>query len=313
MSIELTILGSSSATPIYDRFPSCQHLNMLDRHMLIDCGEGAQMQMRRYKLKKTRLHHIYISHVHADHILGLPGLLFSLNLQNRTEPLHLFAPDSLFEIIDLFFKHSDTTLRYELIRHVTQNHEKELLYEDSLIRVFSFPLYHRVPTTGFLFEENHHLKKLNVEACRRFHIPFTFYNDIKKGKDYVNPENGNVILNESLTYSNNLPLRYAYCSDTRFDERVIEAVMGVDMLYHESTFLHDKLARATETMHSTALEAATVAREAKVKKLLIGHFSSRYDDLSVLLREARTLFNPTELATEGRRFSMDEFAQAENF
>lgn len=311
MSIDLTILGSSSATPIYDRFPSAQHLNMLDRHILIDCGEGAQMQMRRYRLKKTRLHHIYISHVHADHILGLPGLLFSLNLQNRTDPLHLFAPASLFEIIDLFLKHSGTMLRYDLVRHITQDQEKELLYEDTLIKVYSFPLYHRVPTTGFLFEENNELKKLNVDACRKHHIPFTFYNDIKKGKDFVSTDGSMVIPNDALTFSNLPPLQYAYCSDTRFDERVTRMVEGVQLLYHEATFLHEKVARAEETMHTTALEAAMVARDAGVKKLLIGHFSSRYDDLSVLLREARTVFPTTELATEGKRFSIDEFAQME--
>ncbi len=308
MSIELTILGSSSATPIYDRFPSAQHLNMLDRHILIDCGEGAQMQLRRYKLKKTRLQYIFISHVHADHILGLPGLLFSLNLQNRVEPLHLFAPASLFEIIDLFLRHSDTILRYDLVRHITQDQHKEVIFEDSLIKVSSFPLYHRVPTTGFLFEENDKLKKLNIEACRKFHIPFTFYNDVKKGKDFISPDGKIVIPNEALTFSNLLPIKYAYCSDTQFDERVIAMVEGVDVLYHESTFMHDKITRAKETMHTTALEAGKVAKEAKVKKLLIGHFSSRYDDLTPLLREAQTEFENTELATEGKRFEIGEDA-----
>lgn len=306
MSFELTILGSSSATPIFDRFPSAQHLNMFDRHMLIDCGEGTQMQMKRYRLKKTRLHHIYISHVHADHILGLPGIIFSLNLQNRTEPLHLFAPSSVFEILDMFLRHSETTLKFELVRHITQDKTKELLYEDTLIKVYSFPLFHRVPTTGFLFEENNRLKKLNVEACRRHQIPFTFYNDIKLGHDYVSADGKTFISNEQLTYSNYFPVRYAYCSDTRFDERVVSMVEGVDLLYHESTFLHDKLKRATETMHTTALEAGMTARLAGVKRLLIGHFSSRYDDLRVLLNEAKQEFEDTELAIEGRKFGIGE-------
>jgi ribonuclease Z len=306
MSFELTILGSSSATPIYDRFPSAQHLNMFDRHILIDCGEGTQMQMRRFKLKKTRLHYIFISHVHADHILGLPGLIFSLNLQNRTEPLHVFGPQSLFEILDLFLKHSETVLKFELVKHITQNKVKELLLEDSLIKVYSFPLYHRVPTTGFLFEENNRLKKLNVEACRRHHIPFTFYNDIKLGKDFISPDTHIIIPNEDLTFSNYVPVKYAYCSDTRFDERVAKEAEGVDLMYHESTFLHDKLPRAIETMHSTALEAGITARLAGVKKLLIGHFSSRYDDLRVLLQEAKLEFENTELAIEGRKFGIGE-------
>jgi len=306
MSIELSILGSSSATPIYDRYPSAQHLNMLDRHILIDCGEAAQMQMKRYRLKKSRLQHIFISHVHADHILGLPGLLFSLSLQNRTEPLHLYGPSSLFEILDLFFKHSDTKLRYEIVRHYTQDNHKEVLFEDHLIRVSSFPLFHRVPTTGFLLEENDKLKKLNVDACKKFHVPFTFYNDIKRGKDFISQDGNIVIPNEQLTFSHLLPVKYAYCSDTRFDERVIRQVEGVDVLYHESTFMHDKQSRAIETMHSTAKEAGMTARLAGVKRLLIGHFSSRYENLTPLLAEARTEFENTELATEGKRFQLAE-------
>jgi ribonuclease Z len=303
--IELTILGNSSATPTLDRFPSAQYLNMLDHHILIDCGEGTQIQLRKYKIKKSRLTHIFISHVHGDHILGLPGLIFSMNLNSRVEPLHIFGPQSLFDILDLFIKSSDTHLRFEIIKHITSDDKPHVIFENSLIKVSSFPLYHRIPTTGFLFEEQSRLRKLNVEACEKAHIPFTFYNDIKRGKDYISSDGKVHIENEKLTFDTGIPLTYAYCSDTMYDERVIDCITDVDIVYHESTFLHEKLERAVETMHTTALQAGLVAQKAKIKKLLIGHFSSRYEDLDVLLKEARINFPDTEIAEEGRTFFLD--------
>lgn len=304
MSVELTILGSSSATPTPNRFPSAQYLNFLDHHILVDCGEGTQMQLGKYKLKKSRIDYIFISHVHGDHILGLPGLIFSMNLMNRTNPLHLFAPPSLFEILDLYFKHSDTQLRFELVRHPTSHLKPEIILENTLIRVTSFPLYHRVPTTGFLFEEQYRLKKINVAACEKNHVPFTFYNELKKGKDYISADGKTIIPNEQLTFDNGEKMQYAYCSDTVFDERVAQMVEGVTLLYHEATFAHDKLERAIQTMHTTALQAGKLAKMAGVKKLIIGHFSSRYDDLQELLDEARSQFEHTELAIEGSKFIM---------
>ena len=305
MSISLTILGNSSATPTLNRFPSAQYLNMLDHHILIDCGEGTQMQLRKYKIKKSRLQYIFISHVHADHILGLPGLLFSMNLNSRTEALHIFAPYSVFEIIDLFMKHSDTHLRFDIIRHITSDDAPHVIFENTLIKVTSFPLYHRVPTTGFIFEEQARLRKLNIDECEKHHIPFTLYNDIKRGKDYVSSDGKVQIANEALTFDTGMPVKYAYASDTCYDERVVQAVSEVDVLYHESTFLHEKLERAIETKHTTALQAGMVAREANVKQLLIGHFSSRYDDLTVLLDEAKTQFPQTQIAEEGKTFQLD--------
>jgi ribonuclease Z len=305
MSIQLTILGNSSATPTLNRFPSAQYLKMLEHHILIDCGEGTQMQLRKYKIRKSKLQYIFISHVHADHILGLPGMLFSMNLNSRVDPLHIFGPASVFEIIDLFMKHSDTHLRYNIIRHVTADDKPYTLFEDSWIKVTSFPLYHRVPTTGFIFEEQARLRKLNIAACEQLHIPFTYYNDIKRGKDFVSGDGKVVIDNEKLTFDSGDPIRYAYASDTIYDERVIQQVKGVDVLYHESTFLHEKLDRAIETMHTTAKQAGMVAEKAQVKKLLIGHFSSRYDDLNLLLDEAQTEFVHTEIAEEGKTFVLE--------
>lgn len=305
MSIELTILGNSSATPTLNRFPSAQYLNMLDHAILIDCGEGTQMQLRRYKIKKSKLNYIFISHVHGDHILGLPGLIFTMNLNSRLDPLHIFAPQSLFDLLDLFIKSSGTHLRFEIIRHITSDEKPQVIFENSLIKVSSFPLYHRIPTTGFLFEEQARLRKLNIEACEKAHVPFTFYNDIKRGRDYISADGKIQIPNEKLTFDAGLPIRYAYCSDTQYDERVIEYVRDVDVLYHESTFLHEKLERAAETMHTTALQAGMVAQKANVKKLLIGHFSSRYDDLNELLEEARQVFPDTEIAEEGKTFVLE--------
>jgi ribonuclease Z len=305
MSIELTILGNSSATPTLNRFPSAQYLNMLDHHILIDCGEGTQMQMRRYKLKKSKLQFVFISHVHADHMLGLPGILFSMNLNNRIEPLHIFAPQSLFDIIELFLKHSDTKLRYPIIKHVTNHTKSEILFENLFIKISSFPLFHRVPTTGFIFEEQQKLRRLNIEACEKKHIPFTYFNDLKRGKDYISADGKIVIANTELTFEAGSPMRYAYASDTIYHTDVIKSVSEVDVLYHEATFMHNKLERAVETMHTTALQAGMVAKEAKVKQLLIGHFSSRYDDLNVLLQEARVQFGNTEIAEEGKTFVLE--------
>lgn len=305
MSIELTILGNSSATPTLNRFPSAQYLNMLDHHILIDCGEGTQMQLRKYKIKKSKLQYIFISHVHADHILGLPGLLFSMNLNNRVEPIHIFAPNSVFEILDLFMKHSDTHLRFQIMKHVTTDDKPIVIFENAWIKVTSFPLYHRVATTGFIFEEQARLRKLNIAACEKNHIPFTYYNDIKRGKDYISSDGKIIVKNAEITFDSGNPISYAYASDTIFDQRVVANVANADVLYHESTFLHEKLERAIETMHTTAKQAGIVAKQANVKKLLIGHFSSRYDDLTVLLDEAKIEFENTEIAEEGKTFVLE--------
>jgi len=305
MTIELTILGNSSATPTLNRFPSAQFLNFLDHHFLIDCGEGTQVQLRRYKIKKSKISHIFISHVHGDHILGLPGLIFSMNLNNRVDQLHIYGPQSLFDLLNLFIKSSDTHLRFNIIEHVTDHSKTTVIFEDMLVKITSFPLYHRIPTTGFKFEEQARLRKLNIDVCERLHIPFTYYNDLKRGKDFVSNDGKTIIENHKLTVDAGEPMSYAYCSDTVFDERVIEQVRDVEVLYHESTFMHDKIQRAQETMHTTAKQAGIVAQKAKVKKLLIGHFSSRYEDLTELLREAQLEFANTQIAEEGKTFKID--------
>ena len=305
MSFELTILGNSSATPTIDRHPSAQYLNLLEHHILIDCGEGTQTQMSKYKIRKSKIEHIFISHVHADHILGLPGLIFTMNLNQRTIPLHIYGPQSIFEIIDMFLKHSETALKFEIIRHVTNHQITEIILENALVKVTSFPLFHRVPTTGFIFQEQRKLKRINMQACDKFHIPFTYFNDLKRGKDYMSADGKTYIENEKLTFDAGSALSYAYASDTIFDERVAASVEGVKVLYHESTFAHEKLERAIETMHTTAIQAGEIAKKAKADKLIIGHFSSRYTDLNELLFEAKTQFENTELAIEGKTFIIE--------
>lgn len=305
MIFELVILGNSSATPTLHRFPSAQYLKMLDHHMLIDCGEGTQIQMQRYKIKKSKIKHIFISHVHADHMLGLPGLLFSMSLMQRTEPLNIYGPEALFEILDLFTKNTDSALRFEVIKHITKPDVTEVIFEDTTLKVTSFPLYHRVPTTGFLFQEQSKLLKLNTEACVKHNIPFTLYTDIKRGKDFVSADGSVHVKNKELTFSSGTPISYAYCSDTMFHENVIASVSGVDLLYHEATFMHDRLARAEETKHSTAKQAGMVAQQSNAKKLIIGHFSSRYDVLDELLAETRAVFENSFIANEGEHFLMN--------
>ena len=305
MIFELVILGNSSATPTLHRFPSAQYLKMLDHHMLIDCGEGTQIQMQRYKIKKSKIKHIFISHIHADHMLGLPGLLFSMSLMQRTEPLHIYGPETLFEILDLFTKNTESELRFDVIKHVTKPDTTAVIFEDSTLKVTSFPLFHRIPTTGFLFQEQPKLRKLNIEACAKHNIPFTLYTDLKRGKDYVSQDGTIHIKNKELTYSTGNAISYAYCSDTMYHEDVVNAVKDVNLLYHEATFMHDKLARAEETKHSTAKQAGMVALQANVKKLIIGHFSSRYDVLDELLAETRAVFENSFIANEGEHFLMN--------
>jgi ribonuclease Z len=304
MAFEVTILGNSSASPTLNRHPSGQYLNICDNHILIDCGEGTQMQLQRYKIKKSKLSHIFISHVHGDHILGLPGLLLSMNLMKHEQPVNVYGPKELFEILDVFFKHSETDFSFPLIYHAIDPNEQTIVLENLYFRVKSFPLYHRVPTIGYLLEERFMLKKLNVDACQKMKVPFTHFNDIKMGKDYITPE-GKKIKNEELTFPSTRPISYAYCSDTIFDERVIKAIEDADYLYHESTFMHDKLDRAIKTMHTTAKQAGIVAKRANVNQLLIGHFSSRYEDLTPLLEEAKSEFPNTRLALEGSTFILE--------
>jgi ribonuclease Z len=303
MTFEVTILGSSSATPVYNRNPTAQLLNCNEKFYLIDCGEGTQQQLIRYGLKAAKIDYILISHLHGDHYFGLIGLLSSLHLNGRIKPMHIFAPYALKEILELQFKHSDTHLRYELIYHFTNVNEPEIIFENADVVVQTVILNHRIPCTGFKFTEKKRLRKVVVEKLEAAQVPIEYYQLLKRGLDLTLP-NGQVLRNIDYTTDSAAPKSYAYCSDTLMDEQYFDSIRNCDTLYHEATFLHDMLARAQETHHTTALQAAEIAKIVNAKKLLLGHFSSRYKTLTPILDEARTVFETAELAIEGNTYQL---------
>ncbi|MES3018947.1 MAG: ribonuclease Z [Bacteroidota bacterium] len=303
MKFEVTILGSSSSTPIFNRNPSAQLLNVNEKFILIDCGEATQNQLLHFGLKANRIDHIFISHLHGDHYLGLVGLLSSLHLNGRTKPMDIFGPPELKEIIDLQFKHSQTFLRYSLNFNVTNPASSSKIFESYDIVVESFPLDHRIPCTGFRFTEKQRLRKMIKERIDELKIPAEQVQFIKKGANFTD-KRGKVYLSEDLTTEADRPKAYVYCSDTVCSWKYLDYIKDSDTLYHEATFLHDMLARAEETFHTTALQAAEVALKSNTKKLLIGHFSARYRELEPLLEEAKTIFPNTFLAIEGMTFEI---------
>ena len=303
MKFEVTILGSSSATPIYNRNPTSQALNVNDRLYLIDCGEGTQQQMLRFDIKASRIDHIFISHLHGDHYLGLVGLLSSMHLNGRKKELKLFGPEHLLEIINLQLKYSETTLQYPIEFTITNTDKAELIVDNEDVTVETIPLDHRIACTGFLFREKKRQRKLLKDKLEELQVPVQYYTALKKGKDYI-AEDGTIYKNDTLTIDSEQPKAYAYCSDTIFNPQYFQQINNVNLLYHEATFLHNMLDRAGETFHTTALQAAQIAVQTQAKKLLIGHFSARYKNLDELLDEAKSVFPATELAIEGRTFAI---------
>ena len=304
MGFELTILGSSSATPVYDRHPTSQLLVFRDRYFLIDCGEGTQMQLLKYKIRYHRITHIFISHLHGDHYLGLMGLLSTYHLQGRSTDLHLFGQQELMDVIEIHLRLSQTQLRYNLIFHPIRHYTPEILLEDEEIFVRTVVLSHRIPCTGFIFSEKPRPRKLKVDKLQEYNIPFTQYTRIKNGDNFIDAA-GVVISNEELTEAPPAPRSFAFCSDTIYSPDLAAEVKEVDLLYHEATFLHEMKERAAATFHSTSKEAAMIALEANVGKLIIGHFSARYKQLDALLEEAREVFPNTEMALEGETFRLE--------
>lgn len=303
MKFEITILGSSSATPIYNRNPSSQLLNVNDRLFLIDCGEATQQQMLRFGIKAQKIEHIFISHLHGDHYLGLVGLLSSLHLNGRKKSLHIYAPTELLEILNVQFKYSETELRYPIEFHATQTEKSEIIFENQDITVETIILSHRIPCTGFKFIGKKRLPKIIKEKVDELQISVDHIKLIKKGFDFTD-QSGKTHTSLELTTDSEKPKVYAYCSDTICNWKYIEQIRDTDLLYHEATFLHDMLDRAVETFHTTALQAGEIALKANVKKLLIGHFSARYRDLQPLLEETKSIFPNTELAIEGFTFEV---------
>lgn len=305
MLFEVNILGSSSATPTSTRYPSAQLVNLLGRFFLFDCGEGTQIQLRKLSFKIQKIQFICISHLHGDHYLGLIGLLSTMSLLNRKKEVTLFAPKGIVKILDLHFKLSYSELSFKLNIIPLQGSSMKRIFEDESCELFSFGLKHRIPCWGFKLKEKKRPRRLIKSAIEKYNIPFHLLKSIKSGSDYITSGN-EVIKNQIITSDSSIPRSYAYCSDTIYFDGIIEHVFEVDMLYHEATFHSNMSKRARSTFHSTSLDAAMVAKKANVKSLLLGHFSSRYKDLSILLDEAKNIFPNVNLAIEGSKWKINK-------
>jgi ribonuclease Z len=293
----LTIIGSNSAVPAYGRNPTAQVLHTKDENILIDCGEGTQLRLAQFKVKATKISHIFISHLHGDHYFGLIGLLSSMALQQRQQPIHLYAPAPLKEIIDMQLKVAECILPYSLHFHPLGD-EEGFLAETNSVRVSCFKMSHRIPCWGFVFEEKKNPRKIDPIRVQSYGVPPQYYGALQKGEDYVHPK-GTIVPNDELTIPNEPAIKYAYCGDTKYSECILPFIKDATVLYHETTYLKDFPDKAANYFHSTTEQAAKIASLANVKKLMIGHFSSKYEDVQVYLDETKTFFPETELAMEG--------------
>ena len=292
----VTILGNNSALPAYDRHPTAQIVTLNEQLFLIDCGEGTQMQLTRYKVRRSKISHIFISHMHGDHYFGLAGLLTSFSLMSREQDLHLHAPAPLKQILDLQFSTADTRFTYKLHFHPLNG--DGVIAEDEKFSVEAFKVFHRIDCWGFVIREKKKPRKIDVERISGKNIPAIFYDRLKNGEDYVT-KTGEIISNESVTIANTPSRSYAFSGDTIYNEAICKNVKDVTLLYHEATFLKDQEERAASRFHSTTIQAAKIAQTANAKRLLIGHFSSKYETLDAFLTETSEVFPQTQLAIEG--------------
>lgn len=304
-SIKLTILGSSSALPTSERYPSAHVLNVHERLFLIDCGEGTQIQLRKNRIRFSKIDHIFISHLHGDHIFGLYGLLSSFSLMGRNNAIHLYAPENYREILQSHLNDFDINLSFEIDFIPLSGKNPKKIYDSKNITVTTFPLQHRIPAFGFLFREKKNERNIIKECITKYQIPVVRIPAIKKGEDFITAD-GVVIRNKEITLPPSEPLSYAYCSDTKYFKRLASFVKGVSLLYHEATFDKSMKDLAVLTGHSTTLDAAKTALDAEAGSLLIGHFSSRYKDISPLVEEARILFPNTYPAIDGKSYSVGD-------
>ncbi|MCL1032263.1 ribonuclease Z [Elizabethkingia anophelis] len=295
MGAYLTILGYNSAIPTVKSSPTAQFLEMDERCFLIDCGEGTQVQLRKAKAKFSKINHIFISHLHGDHCFGLPGLIASFRLLGRDQQLHVYGPKGIKKMLETIFEITETHRGFQIVYHELEGDQSQKVYEDDKLEVWTIPLDHRIYCNGYLFREKPKDRRLNMAEISKYpEIEICDYHNLKRGKDFVLSD-GYVLKNEVLTTDPEPPVSYAFCSDTRFKEDIIPIIENVDVLYHESTFLHDLKEMADYTGHTTAKEAAIIAQRAGVKKLILGHFSNRYADLTVFTDEAREYFPNTFL------------------
>jgi ribonuclease Z len=297
MNFDLTILGSGSALPTSRRYSTAHALKVYERFFLIDCGEGTQLQLRKAKIKLSRINHIFISHAHGDHVFGLFGLLSTMNLLGRTAVLNIHVGPDVQKILNFYFDQFSEGMQYKVVVNIINNRSFNLLHSDKNLEVYSFPLKHRVPAWGFLFNEKEKDANIVKEVITKYKLSIKNIVSIKRGNDFIT-DTGERIPNAQLTVPAMPPRSFAFCSDTAYYERIIKWVEGVDLLYHEATFANADRKIAKQTDHSTAQQAASIAKKAGVKKLLIGHFSNRYSDLDLLLREAREVFPETYLAED---------------
>ncbi len=294
--LALIILGNNSALPAFGRNPTAQVLQTNNDLYLIDCGEGTQLQMSKFKIRKSKIRHIFISHLHGDHYFGLIGLLTSMGLSNRTDDIHIHGPGLLEEIINLQLKAADTKLPYQIFFHPLGN--EGIIADTVSLTVESFKVQHRIDCWGFLFREKKNKRSILPEKVKAYDIPTNYYEQLQKGMDFINKK-GTIIPNEEVTVEGPKPKSYAYCADTLYHGELTEKIKGVDLLYHETTFLHELAERAASRFHSTTKQAAAIAKGGEVKKLLIGHFSSKYEFLDAFLSETSSIFKNTDLAIEG--------------
>ncbi len=309
MSIKLTILGCHSATPRTNSHTTAQFLEINTKNFLIDCGEGTQVQLRKYKLKFSKIERIFISHLHGDHFFGLVGLISTFALLGREKDLHIYGPKGIKEIIVLQLKYSKSWTNFNLYFHELTSKKSELIFEDDKVTVHTIPLKHRVYTNGFLFKEKLGERKINIsEVSKIKEIEICDYQNLKNGKNYT-LKNGTIIKNENVTFPPLKTVSYAFCSDTMYQPEITDLLKNVSLLYHESTFLKDKEYLCETTMHSTAEQAAKIAKQANVGELILGHYSSRYGNLDAFINEAKPFFNNVQLAEAGKVF---ELKNAEN-
>ena len=299
--MKLTILGCYAATPRTLTNPTSQLLEIKNHMFLVDCGEGTQVQLRKHKIKFSRINHIFISHLHGDHFFGLPGLVSTFRLLGRDKELHVHGPKGIKEAITLLLKLGDSWTNYKLYFHEITSKESVVIYEDDKVVVSTIPLSHRIYTNGFLFQEKLGQRKLNVKVAEKYKIDKACYQNIKNGKDVL-LDSGERIANAELSLDPEKPKSYAFCSDTAYKPDIVPIIKGVTTLYHEATFLHTEESLAIKTKHSTAKEAAKIAKEAAVKTLVLGHYSTRYKSIDLFKTEAETVFDSVELAKDGRVF-----------
>nr|WP_315133085.1 ribonuclease Z [uncultured Flavobacterium sp.] len=301
--MKLTILGCYAATPRTFTNPTSQLLEIKNRLFLIDCGEGTQVQLRKNKIRFSKINHVFISHLHGDHFFGLIGLISTFTLLNRVTDLHIYGPKGIKEICMLQLRLSNSWTNYGLFFHELESNESEVIFEDEKVLVKTIPLKHRIYTNGFLFQEKVGERKLNLDAVQNYEIDSCYYQNIKNGKDII-LDDGRVIENEKLTFDPLLAKNYAFCSDTVYNESVLPIIANADVLYHESTFLQSEEHLAERTLHSTAQDAARIAFKANVKQLILGHYSTRYDTIELFKEEALQVFPNVLLADDGVSFEL---------